>query len=400
MHNSCERKTCLHESLSDSVKKLTLPAVPITKGPKHHFFGYYDKHQWDVTNRYLLTHETDFINRSPRPDDRIPICVIDSENQQLNYVSSTTAWCWQQGSMLQWLPQTENLIIHNDRVGDRFVGVIIDVRTGQRRILPRPIYTVSNDGKKALSLNFSRLADTRPGYGYNGLVDLWKHDLSPEDDGIYLMDLETGDHRLIISIANLVKNSPLESMEGAKHWVNHLLFNPSDERFIFLHRWEARDGRKSRLYTAAPDGSDLFYSDLTGASHFIWKNNTHILIWGSTEEYGGAFYLIEDGTDKKEIIAKGILTQDGHCTFSPDGRWILTDQYPDDDYMRSLFLYNVENNICYEFGAFYSPPGFREGELRCDLHPRWNRDGSYISIDSVHEGERQIYLFNLSDIIK
>ena len=36
----------------DEVLKLTAKAV--TKGPKHHFFGYYDKTPWDKTGRYLL----------------------------------------------------------------------------------------------------------------------------------------------------------------------------------------------------------------------------------------------------------------------------------------------------------------------------------------------------------
>ena len=31
------------------------------------------------------------------------------------------------------------------------------------------------------------------------------------------------------------------------------------------------------------------------------------------------------------------------------------------------------------------------GDIRCDLHPRWDRLGRGITLDSVHEGFRAIY---------
>ena len=47
-----------------------LPAVrAITRGPKFHWFGYYDKLEFDPTGRYVLGMEVDFEHRSPRPDD-------------------------------------------------------------------------------------------------------------------------------------------------------------------------------------------------------------------------------------------------------------------------------------------------------------------------------------------
>jgi hypothetical protein len=50
-----------------------------------------------------------------------------------------------------------------------------------------------------------------------------------------------------------------------------------------------------------------------------------------------------------------------------------------------------------DIGRFYSPPSL-EGPLRCDLHPRWSRDGRRLSIDSAHTGERQIYSIDVSPI--
>ena len=47
-----------------------------------------------------------------------------------------------------------------------------------------------------------------------------------------------------------------------------------------------------------------------------------------------------------------------------------------------------------DLGAFHAPPEF-DGPLRVDLHPRWNRDGTALCIDSVHEGTRQMYTVDL-----
>ena len=45
--------------------RLHVPTRVITQGPKHHWFGYYDKLEFDPTGRYVLAAEVDFEGRSP-----------------------------------------------------------------------------------------------------------------------------------------------------------------------------------------------------------------------------------------------------------------------------------------------------------------------------------------------
>ena len=81
-----------------------LTARALTRGPAHHFFGYYDKSPWDGTGRYVLGMEAGFMNRPPRADDAVAIGLIDTaEGNRWRPLAQTTAWCWQQGTMLQWL---------------------------------------------------------------------------------------------------------------------------------------------------------------------------------------------------------------------------------------------------------------------------------------------------------
>jgi len=40
------------------------------------------------------------------------------------------------------------------------------------------------------------------------------------------------------------------------------------------------------------------------------------------------------------------------------------------------------------------------GEMRCDLHPRWSRQGTQVCFDSVHEGPRQMYVCDVSAVVQ
>lgn len=301
--------------------------------------------------------------------------------------------------MLQWLGSSASEVVYNDQIDGRFVAVVLDVRTGKQRILPRAIYTVSTDGKRALSLNFARNGALRPGYGYMGLADEWADDPQPSEDGVWVMDMLTGEHELIVSIDDAAKYKPNESMVGKLHWVNHILFRPDGQRFVFLHRWWQQEYRLgTQMFTANRDGTGLFLMPIEDASHFIWYGQNRILSWDSrcSDDTPG-YYVAEDNSDKVEMMGRGVFVGDGHMTVSPDGRWVLTDEYPDEQGYRNLLLYGIADGKRVDLGRFYSPLP-EQVDLRCDLHPRWNRDGTQVCIDSDHDGSRQMYVLEVSSV--
>ena len=389
-----------------------LPAIrAITHGPKFHWFGYYDKLQFDPTCRYVLDMEVDFEHRSPKPDDVIRIGMVDlKDGDRWIELGWSRAWCWQQGCMLQWRPGSKNEIVWNDRQGDRFVCHILNLFTHKKRTLSHPFYTISPDGRTAVAPDFRRINDMRPGYGYAGLPDPYADDLAPKDSGIFRIDLETGTQVLIISIAEVAQFGRIPgNPKDAKHYFNHLLFNTDGSRFIFLHRWRAKGqpGFGTRMLTARPDGTDIRVVDDYGrTSHFIWRDSRHILAWAWHPSYGSAFYLYEDGTDKVEVVGKNVMTQNGHCSHLPgsprsgkQNKWILNDAYPDKERKQNVYLYNVATGKKILLGCFYSPPQYK-GQWRCDTHPRFSPDGHSIVIDSPHGGNgRQMYLIDIGAIV-
>lgn len=383
------------------------PVRAITKGPKFHWFGYYDKLQFDSTNRYVLGMEVDFEHRSPRPDDQIRIGMVDlKDNDRWIDLGSSVAWGWQQGCMLQWLPGKANEIIWNDREDGHYVSHVLNVKTGKRRTYPMPVYALSPDGAWAITPDFARLNDTRPGYGYAGIPDPNRDVKIPKNTGIWRMELGSGAVRQIVSLeqAAAVPNIN-DDVQGARHWFNHLLVNTDGTRICFLHRWRDGVGQKkafsTRFFTANPDGTDLYVLDpYGGTSHFIWRDPTHIMAWATHPSHGEKFYLYTDRSDRVEVVAPDVMTVNGHNTYLPQSiDWVLNDTYPNREREQNPYLYHIPSGRRTWLGHFRSPKEY-SGEWRCDNHPRSSRDGKLVCIDSPHGGNgRQLYLIDISEIV-
>ncbi len=382
-----------------------VPLRPLTGGPMSHWFGYYDKFEFDPTGRYVLAMEVGFDARPPTPEDAITLGYIDlARGDRWVPFAKSRAWAWQQGCMLQWLPGSKTEVIYNDLRAGRYVAVIRDVFSGKERVLPRPVYTVSPGGKLALSVNFARIRETRPGYGYAGPPDPFEKELHPARDGIRIMDLATGRSRLIVSLDRIARLGRRIAPGEGEHWFNHLLFAPSGKRFIFLHRWYQRAWREggwlTRMFTSDLEGKVIRCIDPYGrTSHFIWRDPSTILTWTWMPRRGSHYYLIDEKTGRARVIGEKVLTENGHMSYSPDRKWILTDTYPDPRtrWMR-LMLFRPADGKLVLLARFYHPARFR-GPFRCDLHPRWSRDGKKVCVDSIATGKRQVYLLDVSGIV-
>ena len=170
-----------------------VPTRAITRGPKFHWFGYYDKRQFHPTNRFVLANQVSFEGRGPTGDDTIKVGYVDTQNDdQWHELGTSNAWGWQQGCMLQWVGDGGDRILWNDRQGDSFVCTIKHPTQGSL-IIRRPIYTITADGRYGLSVDFRRIDNLRPGYGYDGLADPNVARRAPDDSGIWRVDLQTGE---------------------------------------------------------------------------------------------------------------------------------------------------------------------------------------------------------------
>jgi hypothetical protein len=372
----------------------------VTSGGKHHFFGYYGITPWNRSGKYMVCLESDFQDHLPKPEEAAGIGLVDTKTGAWRRIGETRAWNFQQGAMLHWNPlKAESEILFNERRGTEIISAALDVDTGRRRELPRAINGVSRSGRHALCLTYGRLTRLRPVVGYVGAVDPNADAAHPNNDGVFVMDLATGRARLAVPIAEIYERLVVRHPElKERHmWFNHTVFNKSGTRFFFLARcWAAPGVLESAMFTANLDGEELreVIPFGKGVSHFEWRNDREImatfrLLEGREKQH----VLFTDGAVDYRHIGAGFLKSDGHCSFAPDEEWMATDENVGSRLEKRLLLYNVRTNEQAVLGAF--PMRTREfmgGDLRCDLHPRWNRDGTAICIDALAaDGTRQLH---------
>ena len=363
-----------------------------------YFFGYYDKSPWDITERYVLCLRAKNTWTDVAPLEPADICLIDTENNnQIEILAQTHSWNVQQACMLQWLgPGFDKEILYNDFRDGKFCSVILNIKTRQERILPLPVYSVAPNGSIALTLDFSRLHRLRRGYGYSNIPDRTAGQLIPNEPCIWSLDLQTGEINSILWYKDFVDFEHRVEMDGAEHKVNHIMISPNGKRFMVLHRWFNGERKYTRLVTANIDGTDLYnLSDDDMVSHCCWKNNMEIFAFENKHDGGNGYYLMKDKSSQYKRYWPTI-NYDGHPSFSPDGEHIVFDRYPDGKRIAAVMLADDDaNESSVHIMARVFAPFKYDNDTRCDLHPRWSRDGKKICFDAIFEGGRGLYYVNM-----
>ncbi len=329
--------------------------------------------------------------------------VLSTGKPEFVKTGQTETWNWQQGCRLQWYPAgNDRAIFYNCMMDGQYGSLVQDLDS--KEVLHRldyPIYHLNKTGNLGLSLNFSRLHRLRPGYGYANLPDKTVNDPCPNNDGVWLFDVQKNRGRLLFSLADLAAVSPQKSMENAQHYINHLCFNPSGSSFLFLHLWVDVQGRRnSRVFVSSTDGNDLtLHSNQKIASHYCWLSDTKYLVYMPVDrQVNGRFVLFDvyDGLDG--IVGINHLIVDGHQTFFSNGEKLLLDTSLPDEYgEKKLIVFDIKNNILDVIDRYNFPSAYT-GELRCDLHPRISSSEKRICIDAVENNMRVMKIIDITKV--
>ena len=389
----------------------------ITQGPHDHFFAsYFAINSWSPDFRYALVLETDI--KDTLPDGRpCTLGVVDMKDGN-RFIPFTTTRCWnfQEAAMAFWLPWAKDTVVFNDLRDGKFCAVIMNWRTKEEiRVIPHPVSAVSEDGTWAISINYARLFLTRPDYGYYGDgQDPLKDVVFPENDGLWRVDLKTGDAKLIVSCADVKSKVPAVGSHGMSY-LCHTVISKDGKRVYFLSRSveKSMEGVKkfqgvnwfTTAFTCNADGSNIrrCFPEGWGSSHFNWKpalseHDARTMI--VTCKWQDKVYTHVEFTVNEEVEAHRVgddrMNFDGHCIYTPDGKFVSGDGYFDKKhFMRHWKIVRLADNEVRDIGDFFVPEIYRNIYTRCDLHPRWRLDGKMIGFNSVHEGSRQVYVLDV-----
>ena len=228
----------------------------------------------------------------------------------------------------------------------------------------------------------------------------------------------------------------MANVDIARHFLCHVSLSPDGSRVAFLDRFFTPDGGLfTRMFVTDRDARELTLIAQEGVSHFDWIDNDTIVVWTrftmglanarSSGKLNSPFIkpllVIARrfrGKWKKRLMAEAYyripvenpksksrygwpaLNWDGHPMVGRSNGWMVTDFYPDRENRLPVIVYNPERNVRTDVHWFTHHPRSSDTDVKCDLHPRWNRAESLVAVDTCEAGYRQVRVLDVSDIVR
>ncbi len=359
------------------------------------FFGYYDKSP-ENANGWIIFNETTLrTTKQPSANSPLWINIINRITKECIPIGYSFSYNWQQGSRAQWIDS--NRMAYNLFDGSYRCAIYNIKDKSVERLFDYPIQDSYSD-KFYLSINYSRIMRLRPDYGYRNLPLLPDNEMNCLDnDGIWKVDIPTGNSSLILSLKDIVNLSWKETFKNALHKVNHVMISPDGEKFIFIHRWYIGKQRFDRLILSNFKKLTVL-ADENMVSHMCWIDSNTLFGYLRHNGKNGFYYIDINTAEYKECVSLTNLGNgDGHP--SVHGEWITIDTYPDKSRLQHLYLYNMVTDKVYKLLEVFQGIKY-QGQSRCDLHPRFSPDGKRIYFDTVFEGNRRLAYVDISSLIQ
>lgn len=407
------------------------------------WFGYYNYDVLSAGKDKILCNRAEFDGVAPEKGMKIQLGYYVIPSGEWHQVGETDSWNWQQGAMMQWLP--DDRVIYNSSKDNHLISRIFDPSTGKTEDINWPIYGLTPDGKKSIALEMERSRWCRA-YHYKSVENRDLDGLVARGDGIFEINLERKSRKRIIDIRDVIAADADSDFGVKKHWLEHIMVSPGGTRFCFLHRFSAPTNVSrytTRLCVAEIDGGNLQIIPgwrTRSWSHFGWKSEEEFAIYTVTQDRFGAgkglrqtlksghaspgdicgsllvgisyhlpyplakflsgrrkyyeYYSVENGIFvKKGEWEAGLLNIDGHPSFTADGRYMVTDSYPDSQGWQRLIVYDTVAHKGLLLARLYAY--YRGTPASCDLHPKLSRDNDFIALDSAYDDTHHLILFKL-----
>ena len=405
VHNGLKQYPDLKDAIRTGYQAAMLPWIGRahscpwpTVSRAHHFFGFHDKTPWCPDNRRVLAH------RSPGYRDPVegPVEVgffTDSSLTDFTTLGQTDAWSTQQGAQLQWCGGSGDVICNARNDNGLPCAILFRADAKERTTFDYPIGAVDAAGHLGCVVEFGAFGIGMMGYGYGewaaAAYERRRSDLNAT--GLSEIDLRAG---TVESRAPLGKIATLAGwpLDGSWHsFISHAQYSPDGSRLAFFFR-RTRPGlrvqTKMCVYDRASNSIAVMESG-DWVSHYCWLDENRLLVYLETEEAERGFYLLS-AVDGSARAAEGLPVMDGHPNFAPASGLLVVDSYANRRRRQRLSVYGFDGGIRFtlvETMGFYSPLRFRN-ERRVDLHPRWDRRGERICIDSSFSGQASLTILN------
>lgn len=384
---------CWLSKLGSRGAKSSHNAIAFTNLSGHNFFGYFDVCPENDASLIIMHHLPDGF----KDDTAIEILALSGKTGDIVARATSHAYNWQQGTRAQWLDEAH--FIYNDFCSKtkRYVAKIHNV-TRDETATELPVGVQSSfKNDYMLSLNIERISAYAPDYGYRNIKADISNQLSDlQQDGIWYCDLKTHNYYLLLTFEQILAAADLPHDDSVHYSVNHISPSPSGEMFVFILRYYSNGRRadKLMLYTLASQQMHVVNHGPI-VSHFAWKNDQELILYATDNSGTNRYHCVtvQDGTQVNfhKCLLDGL--GDGHPTIM--GNKLVIDTYPSRFGIQRLFCFDFKTGQLEELGRFAHSPSFF-GATRCDLHPRFAKNGKRVFVDSVASGKRNFYSLDLN----
>lgn len=378
----------------------------ITYGPEHHFYGYIGhvgNTPWSGDGKHMVMLRTTFQDRMPVPEDAADIVLLDVENDYaLTKIEETRGWNPQQGTMLYWnsdAPDTQFFFNDRDPETQKLFCVLYDIEQ-RKRVREYRFDDVSignggiaQNGGYFLGLNYGRMDRLRRVTGYRGAYDWTVGVNHPEDDGVYKVNVETGENVLLASFSRLGEAARVKypEIDRIKLFINHSLWSRTDERIMFYLRgnWNIREKpRVNAFFTMDADGSNLTLHDVFPGGHPEWQTDTRMI---GTVDRKQIVYDVDQMKIVETMGGREIFPDpEGDIALSRDGKWFVNGAKRREGNIYTI--YNMETGA-YLITEPLNRGEYLSGDLRLDPAPTWRPDAKAIAVPAIAEdGTRQTFI--------
>lgn len=367
-----------------------------------YFFGFHDVSPFSFDDTKLLANKLTIPFRMPQKGDKLEVGYFTFNEHIRDYVKigETVSWNYHKGCRLQWAGP--KAIIYNDADGENLISQLYDITTKTTKVIPFPIDSVSLCGTLATSFSYGRLEKLMRGYGYSFEDDTYNDIMFPDETGLFIGNLISGEKELVVTLKELSQmGDHSEDSLNCHHYVTHSLFSPDKKYVSFLHRYVKEDNtakRWSRLITYDLQNKTCHIAPTNDmVSHYVWNSKNQIIAYCRVGNIDCHVLFEEPTLQKYKKVAYPRLNSDGHQSFITDDTFV-TDTYPDKHRMANLYKVNSENNEVELLARLNSFKKFQSQFNKhwcCDLHPRMNRKGDVVCFDSVHTGKRALCIMRI-----
>ncbi|MEM8783963.1 MAG: hypothetical protein AAGE65_14055 [Planctomycetota bacterium] len=421
------------------------PRVPIRcvtpdlHGCIHRFF---DTSPISPSGRYLAAFALPFENRGPQPGEAGSVVLVDLQSGEQRRVAESRGWEPQMGANLNWGGDDETLFFNDvdPQTWDAF-AVKLNPLTGGTQRMDGPVYHASPDGRYLAASNPKAMRRTQGGYGVI-VPDAHtpRFTSTPEDEGLWLTDADTGRTKMIVSLAELMRVADSSAFadagghERVECYGFHSKFSPCGRRLLFTTRWCGHEpkpafglhgGRKDLRYTVftmdlnrdAPeaDGFPKVENLWATIGDEQWEKGGHHVNWFPDGDALSANLALHrdgmrfvrcglDGSGLREVC-EGVVGS-GHPSIHPTAGHFVTDTYVHEplafkDGTTPLRWVDTVSGEEHQVARYPSrtPYQQQDGTLRLDPHPAWDRAWTHVAFNVFLDGTRRVMVADMRPLL-